>query len=311
MANDLVINERPDFLPAPTGKSSAMSEFMGGLGGSGGLDMPVLSVRGKVFRLRRDGQEVSLKTSLLDVILVGARNNTSRRFYDSNYQSGEIKAPTCASADGMVPDDNVQEKQADACATCPRNVWEKTARGMRKACDDYKRVLVFLPEKGIYSPVILDVAATSLRKKKGETGPELQMREYIQQLARNEFEPHQVVTTLGFTDDEYPRLQFSFRRVVNREEYESVMACRESDDFAAALSHREEEGEIKEVPVEAPKPTYKQQKAKVEEPEPQVEEAAEVAPEPEPVVEAAPEPQPEPEDSGDDDSLDDILAMLK
>jgi hypothetical protein len=310
MANNLVINERPDFLPAPTGNSSTMSEFMGGLGGSGGLDMPVLSVRGKVFRLRRDGQEVSLKTSMLDVILVGARNNTSRRFYSGSYQSGEVKAPTCASADGLVPDDNVIEKQADACASCPRNQWERTATGMRKACDDYKRVLVFLPEKGIYSPVTLDVSATSLRKKKGETGPELQMREYVQALARNQFEPHQVVTTLGFTDDEYPRLQFSFRRVVTKEEYTTITETRDSEEFNLALDHKEEEGPIVETPAPAPEPTKKAKPAPAPEPEPEVE------PEPEPVA-AAPEPEPEPvaepepEESGDDESLDDILAMLK
>ncbi len=318
MSNDLVINERPDFLPAATGNSSAMTEFMGGLGGSGALDMPVLSVRGKVFRLRRDGQEVSLKTSQLDVILVGARNNTSRRFYSGSYQSGEVKAPACASADGLVPDENVMDKQADACATCPRNQWERTATGMRKACDDYKRVLLFIPEKNIYSPVTLDVSATSLRKKKGETGPELQMREYVQALARNQFEPHQVVTTLGFTDDEYPRLQFSFRRVVTREEYATITETRDSEEFNLALDHKEEEGPITEAPVAAPKPTKKAKPAPAPEPEPEPEPTPEpVAAEPEPAPEPEPEPEPAPaaepeaDESGDDGSLDDILAMLK
>src|SRR6056297_2956200 len=312
MSNDLVINERPDFLPAATGNSSAMTEFMGGLGGSGALDMPVLSVRGKVFRLRRDGQEVSLKTSQLDVILVGARNNTSRRFYAGSYQSGEVKAPTCASADGLVPDENVMEKQSDACATCPRNQWERTATGMRKACDDYKRVLLFIPEKGIYSPVTLDVSATSLRKKKGETGPELQMREYVQALARNQFEPHQVVTTLGFTDDEYPRLQFSFRRVVGREEYESVEECRNSEAFSMALDHKETDGEIKEVsaPEAGPKPKPKPRpKPKaVEAPEPVAEEVPEPVVE-EPVVEEVEVEAAAPTE--DEAELDDILALLK
>ncbi len=312
MSNDLVINERPDFLPEPAGSSSAMAEFMGGLGGSGGLDLPVLSVRGKVFRLRRDGQEVSLKTSTLDVILAGARKNTSRRFYAGSYQSGEVKAPTCASADGIVPDDNVMEKQSDACATCPRNQWERTATGMRKACDDYKRVLVFLPEKGIYSPVTLDISATSLRKKKGETGPELQMREYVQALARNQFEPHQVVTTLGFTDDEYPRLQFSFRRVVTQEEYGTIMQTRESEEFNQALDHKEEEGPITEAPVAPPKSTKKAEPAPEPTPEPEpVAAEPEPAPAPEPAPFEEPAAEPEAEESGGDDSLDDILAMLK
>lgn len=314
MSNDLVINERPDFLPAAASDGSTTSEFMGGLGGGAISDMPVLSVRGKVFRLRRDGQEVSLKTSTLDVVLVGARNNTSRRFYLGNYQSGEIKAPACASADGVEPDANVQEKQSDLCATCPRNVWAKGPNGtMRKECDDYKRVLVFLPEHKIYAPVVLDVAATSLRKRKGETGPELQMREYVQALARNQFEPHQVVTTLGFTDDEYPRLQFSFRRVVNKDEYVSIMECRQSDEFSKALDHKEEDGPIVEQKVEPPKPTKKKAEAK---PEPAPEPEPTPEPEPEPTPEPEPEPEvveePEAEDSSDDgESLDDILNLLK
>lgn len=326
MSNEIIISDRPDFLPAPTGSGSTMSEFMGGLGGGSGLDMPVLSVRGKVFRLRRDGQEASLKTSVLDVILVGARSNTSRRFYAGKYQSGEVKAPTCSSAHGIVPDSNVTEPQSDACATCPHNQWERTSTGMRKACDDYKRVLVFLPERNIYTPVTLDVSATSLRKKKGETGPELQMREYVQALARNQFEPHQVVTTLGFTDDEYPRLQFSFRRVVTQEEYANITQTRESDEFHQALDHTEAEGPIVQTPEAAPKPEAKAKPApkpaptpkaapkpapKPEPvPEPEAEEELPAAAEAEPEVEAQAAPVEEETDDGDD-SLDDILSMLK
>lgn len=311
MSTDMIIKDRPDFLPALAQEAPITDEFLGGLGG-GGLNLPVLSVRGKVFRLRRDGQEASLKTSTLDVILVGARNATSRRLYLDSYQSGEVKAPSCSSADGIKPDSNAQEPQADVCASCPRNQWVKTATGgMRKECDDYKRVLVFLPEQKIYSPVILDVSATSLRKKKGETGPELQMREYVQALTRNQFAPHQVVTTLGFTDDEYPRLQFSYSRNIRREEYQAVVECRESDEFEEALEHREAEGKIIEQVVEAPKPAPKaaaKPKPKpTPAPEPEVEE--EVAPAPEPEV-AEPEPQVAQEEDAEGD-LDDILALLK
>lgn len=336
--NDLVIHNRPDFLPALSEDSHITNEFLGGLGGGGGLDMPVLSVRGKVFRLRRDGQEVSLKTNVLDVILVGARAATSRRIFLDQYQSGEVKAPACSSEDGIKPDHNAREPQSDTCATCPRNVWTKgPSGGMRKECDDYKRVLVFIPEKNIYSPVVLDVSATSMRKKKGEAGPDLQMREYVQALARNKFEPHQVVTTLGFTDDEYPRLRFSYARLITREEYGDVMACRESDAFEAALAHKEEEGPI--VQEDKPAPAPRPKPVAVPDPEPEIEdeedeeEAPAPAPKPAPkkrkpapvvdaevvedeeVEEEAPKPAPKkrkpaPAEATSGD-LDDILSLLQ
>lgn len=313
MSNDLIVKDRPSFLPtvAPT-SGAVMAEFMEGLGGNT-VDMPVLSMRGKEFRLRRDGQEVSLKTQLLDVILVGSRGNNSRRFYEGQYVRGEVKAPTCASADGIKPDANVQDKQSDTCATCPQNVWgskRSASGGKGKACDDYRRVLVFIPSKNILKPVVLDIAATSLRKRKDETGPEMQLREYLRALGRHGIEPYQCVTTLGFTDDEYPRLVFSFARWVSQDEHAAVLECRESDEFAAALDHTEEEGAIVEVPVALP---VSKKKA---EPEPEVVEA-----EAEPEVEvekpkakakakpkAEPAPEPVAQESGDD--LADLMALL-
>jgi len=308
MSTDMIVKDRPNFLPAVASASgTVMAEFMEGLGGNT-VDMPVLSMRGKEFRLRRDGQEVSLKTQLLDVVLVGSRGNNSRRFYAGQYVRGEVKAPTCASSDGIKPDAGVQEPQADACATCPQNVWgskRSASGGKGKACDDYRRVLVFIPSKNILKPVVLDIPATSLRKRKDETGPEMQLREYLRALGRHGIEPYQCVTTLGFTDDEYPRLVFSFARWVSQDEHAAVLACRESDEFAAALDHQEEEGAIVEQVIAPPA----SKKAEPEpEPEPEVIKA-EPEQEEKPKAKAAPKAEPEPEPAGDDD-LADLMALL-
>lgn len=292
--SNIIVKDRPSFLPAVAGESgSIMSEFMDGLGGAT-IDMPVLSMRGKQFRLRRDGQEVSLKTQTLDVILIGSRGNNSRRFYEGTYNRGEVKAPTCASADGTAPDADVQEKQHDMCSTCPRNVWgskRSASGGKGKQCDDYRRVLVFIPSKNLLKPVILDIPATSLRKRKGETGPELQLREYLRALGRNGIEPYQCVTTLTFTEDEYPRLVFGFARWVTKDEHAAVAESRASEEFAAALDHKEEEGAI----VEAPAPVLAA--------EPEEEEEVEVAPKPKPKAKAKPKPAPEPEPEEEEEEL--------
>ena len=319
MTTELTVTKRPSFLPAAA-SSSVMSEFMNGLQGGGGLDLPVLSLRGKGFRLRRDGQEVSLKANMLDIILVGSRANNSRRFYEGSYVPGETKAPTCSSANGEVPDDNAQEKQATACASCPRNQWGSriTRSGSKgKECDDYRRVLVFIPSKNILSPVVLDIPATSLRKSKGDHGPELQLREYLLAMARHGIEPHQAVTTLSFTDDEFPKLTFSFARWASESEYEAVEHTRGSEEFKLALNFEEAEGPI--VPdVEEVEATPKKAEPT---PEPEVEdeeedededEVPEPAPKKKPAAKKpAPKPEPEPEvEEADDDDLDALLALL-
>ena len=306
--SNIIVKDRPSFLPAVS--ESVMSEFMDGLGGNS-VDMPVLSMRGKEFRLRRDGQEVSLKTQSLDVILVGSRGANSRRFYEGSYTRGEVKAPTCASSNGVTPDADVQNKQADACATCPRNVWGSkvsASGGKGKQCDDYRRVLVFIPSKNLLKPVVLDIPATSLRKRKDETGPEMQLREYLRALGRHGIEPFQCVTTLNFTDDEYPRLVFSFARWVGKEEHDAVAESRASDEFAAALDHKEEEGAIVETPVAEEKPAPKPKAKPKPAPEPEPEPEPEPMPEAAEAVEAVVVEDEAPAES--DDDLSDLMALL-
>lgn len=309
MTTELVVQDRPSFLPATPKAGAVINEFMAGLQGGGGLDLPVLSLRGKGFRLRRDGQEVSLKATMLDVILVGSRANNSRRFYEGAYVPGETKAPTCSSADGQVPDGNVEAPQADTCAACPRNVWGSRitrSGGKGKECDDYRRVLVFIPSKKILTPVVLDIPATSLRKARGDHGPELQLREYLLAMSRHGIEPHQAVTTLSFSDDEFPRLVFSFARWANEDEYSAVMATRDSDEFKQALEFSEPEGPIIEA-KETPAP--KAAPAPVVEDEDEDEEVVEEKPAPKKAA-AKPKPEPKVEPEASDDDLDELLALL-
>lgn len=317
MANDIVVQDRPSFLP-PAAKGGVINEFMNGLQGGGGLDLPVLSLRGKGFRLRRDGQEVSLKASMLDVILVGSRGSNSHRFYEGQYVPGESKAPTCASADGVKPDSNVEAPQSETCATCPRNVWGSRitrSGGKGKECDDYRRVLVFIPSKKILTPVVLDIPATSLRKSRGDHGPELQLREYLLAMSRHGIEPHQAVTTLAFSDDEFPRLVFSFARWASEDEYAAVEGCRASDEFKQALEFAGPEGPIieePELPVTKPKTEAKPEPEPEAEPEAEEEVAEEEVSEEKPAPKkAAPKKAAKQEEpAASDDDLDELLALL-
>lgn len=234
MSNALVnLQDRPSFLAKAPAAAEFAQEFLGGV--QTGMALPVLSTRGKEFRLRFQGQEHNTRSRDLEVIIVAARPGVSKRFYDKGYESGEAEAPTCSSADGVTPDE--ANPISPSCATCPKNVWGSDNRGRGKACSDYKRLVVlpFIDGKLSEQPVVLDVSATALRTPKGYKGTEQFLREYFSALVRHDLPPQGVVTRLGFTDAEYPQLHFAYARYAQQSEYEHAMSLREHADVLSVL----------------------------------------------------------------------------
>ncbi|MCH9735539.1 MAG: hypothetical protein K0U78_13470 [Actinomycetia bacterium] len=313
MSNQLSIPSKPKFLAQQGDSPATLAEFSGGV--TGGLALPMLSIRSKVFRARLDGQEQELsKTRDLQLILVAARPYVSKRYYEGAYQSGSTDAPDCSSLDGKTPDAG-DNRQSEKCATCPHNVFG--SKGAGKACADYKR-LVVLPlvnGKAVSTPCILDVPATSLKTPKAmRGGTDLMLKEYMNTLARHQIDPTTVVSTISFTGAEYPQISWSFARYVEEDEHGLVHELRGSDEVQEVLGEdvHEEASAIapaEETPVKVQEPAKKaapKQEAKAE-PEPEPEK------EPEPAAGETPEPE-EPEtpaeteeEAGDDD---DVMAEV-
>lgn len=257
MATDLatIKNKVPAYL---RGESKKMDTFLSGLGS--GMPLPVLSFRGKVFRFRKNGQEVSTKAGSIDVIFLDARQGVSKRYYKDAYVSGELRTPDCASVDGITP--SVANPVSESCTTCPNNVWGSviTAAGKNaKACQDYKRtvVLPFIGKTLPDEPVVLDIPATSMKTPKGYRGEELMFREYVQLLAKYDVPIDGAVTTISFTDAEYPQLSFQFARMLTEEEYRKAQKIAKIPEIAAVLAEpiEEDEGKINPDPEEiAPTP---------------------------------------------------------
>jgi hypothetical protein len=89
-------------------------------GSGGGLR---ISIKGGVFRLLNDGvQLAALDERYMNVVVVKSSPDTQRTFYADTFVEGEVKPPTCWSANGITPDADVAEKQSDKCATCPQNI---------------------------------------------------------------------------------------------------------------------------------------------------------------------------------------------
>lgn len=236
MSNDLVVMEqKPAFLQSAV--PAGTNEFGGGL--PGGIALPFLSIRGKEFRIRKDGQEVSLRVRELPVVFIAARPNVSKRYYETAYSSDASIMPTCHSTDGVTPD--VATPVYPDCASCPNNVWGSriTPAGKQaKECQDYKRIIVgIFSEKGL-APVVLDVPATSLKAPRGQKHQDVMMlREYLGALSRHNIDPTTGVTKLSFTDAEYPQISFSFGGYVGESTWNEVRGLRDDKDVLEALGN--------------------------------------------------------------------------
>lgn len=120
-----------------------------------GQSYGVLGYKGKVWSLRYRGERKTFvrpddgtPANYLDVIILGQAKNKSKSFfakYDPNSGDGGDR-PLCSSIDGVLPDDDVTQKQAESCALCPRNVWKTDAATGRRGreCTDYKRLAVLV-----------------------------------------------------------------------------------------------------------------------------------------------------------------------
>lgn len=146
-----------------------------GIGSSYG----VIGYKGKVWTLRYRGEkhvfvrpDDGTPVSYIDVIILRQAHQKSKSYYlDYNEGAGEGARPVCSSLNGVVPDNDVQQKQSDTCALCPRNVWKTDASGRKtRECTDYKRLAVLLLPaatkallgQSLMEPVFLRIPPASL-----------------------------------------------------------------------------------------------------------------------------------------------------
>lgn len=275
-----------------------------------GGGFPVISIKGKVFAVVRDGErEIQMNpkdpdsaATSLNVVLLKANKGTSKVFYIKGYDkdSSEGQKPDCYSNDGVEPAADAQNKQAKKCATCPHNQWgsrisEKGAT-KGKACADAVRMAV-APAGQINDAMLLRVPPASIKA----------LGEYGQMLAKRGVGYNMVVTKVGFDlQAESPKLTFSAVGLLDDEGFAEVQEIAASDVVANILGSSVVAGiaadapAIEEAEEEAPAPVVKP-KAK-----PVVEEAAEEEEAPKPVAKpkAAAKPAPKPAPVEDDMDLD-------
>jgi hypothetical protein len=225
MASNVIV---ANFGPPPTrfaGKKPT-DEFTSNIETSFGL----IGYRGKVWSLRFRGRNVPMMrrdnpdepVSSIEIVFVAASRFKSKVYYAHGYEGGNEK-PTCFSSTGVAPDQNAQEKQTAACASCKWNVIGSGTNGRGKACSDSKRMAI-VPANDIENidfggPMLLRIPAGSLND----------FAIYADQLAKSGYPLYAVATRVSFVPTEsYPKFKFSGIRVLTDEEIDKIEALRDN-----------------------------------------------------------------------------------
>jgi len=161
-------------LPAYLAKRSADRPSINAEVVTGG-GYPVLSIKGKVFTLVKDGERKVLTRPddpdevLQNITLAVVRANTKTRvYYAKDFvegSEGESAKPDCHSSDGVVPMADSRSPQAKKCQLCPHAVWGTGKQGTGTACAVNTRLAVVDPEQAAKAdelePFLLRVPAGS------------------------------------------------------------------------------------------------------------------------------------------------------
>ncbi len=207
---------------------------------------PTISYRGKVWRIRKGGEEQNYvdangdAVQSLELILVKATPTLAKVFYAKAFEEGATGKPDCWSADGVKPDANVETPVSKTCAACPNNVWgsrisESGKKG--KLCADRRRMAVVGPQdlntNGVEcEKLLLHAPAGSLKG----------LKEYAEKVLQPKGVPYYaVVTRIGFDVKEaHPLLTFRATRFLTEDEARAILEIRDGDEVARILQESHE-----------------------------------------------------------------------
>jgi len=204
--NDMIpfsTNLVPDYI-REEGQSELTKSLMQKMGGVNKR----ISIRGKVFRLIVNGEEVAKAKDVLDVVVVNQAKDVSRTYYAGTYDpAAEAAPPTCWSADSKTPHPSVENPPSKSCADCPMNI-AGSGQGTTRACRFKQRIAVVLASDLASGVHMLELPATSLFGK-GDIA-HMPYQQYFKYVASQGHSIDRLITRLEFDDDaDTPKLFFS------------------------------------------------------------------------------------------------------
>lgn len=222
-----------------------------------------ISIRGNVFRMIVDGQEVTKSDDRsMDIVIVNAAEKVSRTYYSGVYKEGEVTQPDCFSNDGTKPDPKAREPQSVACATCPMNA-KGSGQGNSRACRYSQRLAVVLANNSQDSDALTanldnsDVYQLVLPSQSvfGDTiNGMMPFRNYLKFLYGHGAGVRSVVTELRFdTNSATPKLFFRPVQYLTDDQYAIVVEKGQSEEALNAISYTP--AAMDKAPAIAPAPT--------------------------------------------------------
>lgn len=242
-----VIKANPQ-LPTAVTKLAALAtaEALNELSGNVTSGFPIISYKGKVWRIRKSGEEQAYVDEngdpmpSIEVVFVQANATLSKIYYESQYEEGSNEAPRCFSNDSIRPDPSVQNPINATCANCPNNAWGSriTPQGKKgRLCNDSRRTAVVFAEDLLQNgdkavPHLLRIPPASLNP----------LKDYAEKVLAPKGIPFfGIVTRIGF-DIQVSHPQFTLKpaRFVGDDESDAIAALRGSPDVMRVLAEAQE-----------------------------------------------------------------------
>jgi hypothetical protein len=193
-----------------------------------GAPIDILSIRGKNFRERINGEEIQTPRPQYeyDVVILDGTPGLGKTYYINPYQDGSMAPPDCWSLNGIKPDPQSPAIQSVTCRGCRWNVFGSKimqdrpgVQSKAKACADSRRLAVMpaykvAPADGSDpNPMLLRIPATSLAS----------LKTYAQDLERMGIPTNAIVTRLGFDHTvTHPQLTFTAVGMLNDMQFSHI-----------------------------------------------------------------------------------------
>lgn len=267
MSNDVALF--PGNLPSYLRDGAAMDATTKALAGGGGGKR--ISIKGGVFRLVVDGQQIAEKDERsMDVVVVAAAPAVNRTFYKGAYQEGVVASPDCYSQDGVNPAADSAEPQSKSCSNCPQNV-AGSGQNNSRACRYSQRIAVVLDNDMEGDVFQVTLPAQSIFGKPEANG-KMPLQAYAKHLAGHNVPITAVVTEMRFdTGSATPKLTFKAKRALSEDEYQIAKRQGNTGDAKSAITLTVSQMDgVKEGEKKAAPPAIEAKPKKEAEPEPEV-----------------------------------------
>jgi hypothetical protein len=172
-----------------------------------GSTFPTLSIRDKKFAI--DGLELPNPKQTTVIILQAAFENA---YYEEGFDPDSPAPPDCYAVGydeaTLAPPEDLETKQHDTCAGCPKNEWGSAEKGKGKACKNQRKLALISADAINDGPGgVAKSTVVVLRIPPTSTGP---YSKYVKRLANLlKLPPYAVSTTLSFDEGEsYALLKF-------------------------------------------------------------------------------------------------------